>query len=74
MGIGSISGAWGAFYGLVIEAKFVPGLISGRLINEIWWKKFARFGLAMLIAYPWILVSKIIDALDPDNPYAILIF
>ena len=48
--------------------------MSGKLINEIWWKKFARFGLAMLIAYPWMLVSKIIDALDPENAYVILIF
>ena len=59
---GEVAMIWGAFFGLLTQAKFTPKIVSGQLAMEPWWKKFARLAVAVVAALPGIGMGLILVA------------
>lgn len=60
---GDIALQFGAFFGIVFEAYKWPGMHDAKLIDESGWKKYARFGMALLLCIP----STLLVLLGPDQ-------
>ena len=50
--IDTLAYIFGAFYAMLLAQKSSPGLLSGTLVNEAYWKVAARCLVAYLIAWP----------------------
>ena len=71
----SVAFAWGAFYGMLFQKKFTPGIIAGSLQkDEGCWKKWARIGIAVLLTLPGLAMLLGIAYGNADNPYVLMIF
>ena len=67
---GQVAAVWGGFYGILMQARFTPGIIRGRVDpEEACWKFYARVGVAILISVPWILLGLLMVSFHAQNPY-----
>ena len=66
----------GAFYGMVCQQRFTPGILYGKVPeSEAWYKKLFRIATAILLCVPIIGIGKGIQSyLGVDKPYYNLIF
>ena len=47
--------------------------MKAQLINDTWWKFFARFLIGCLVASPWLVITKIIGITNLENSYLLMV-
>ena len=55
------SAIWGCFWGILLQQKVTPGIVSGELDEEGWLRAFLRAGVTVLVFLPAFILAIAVD-------------
>ena len=72
--MGSLGFQYGLFLGLLVTQTYLPGLISGEVVDETWTKRLLRVILGVAVTTVWTILIKIVGKAGLTDPYVLMIF
>ena len=71
---GDISYTFGCFWAMLIQQAIHPKIISGIAINENWWKRIARWLIAVIGSMVFVTIMAYLQETDGFIPTYTLLF
>ena len=59
---------------MLVTQTYLPGLISGEVVDETWSNRLLRVILGVSVTAVWIILIKLVEKADLTNPYILMIF
>lgn len=72
--MGSLGFYYGVFLGLLVTQTYLPGLISGVVVDETWTNRLLRVILGVSVTLVWIILINMVKKADLNDPYVLMIF
>ena len=71
--MGIVGIGFGAYFGVILQAKLLPGLHSRKLAGETWWKPILRLLIGVLMILPFGLLY-LLNEDQIKNQYVLMMF
>ena len=72
--MGGVGLQYGIFLGLLVTQTYLPGFISGEVVDETWTKRLLRVILGVSVTKLWTTMIQMVGETDITDPYVLMVF